>query len=159
MPAQLSADDLNRILARWESYEMPRGVEDKALKLALKVGQKIMDLILFLLAPEVPNEEASRALGKAIGALTLRPFKLCYYIGYELASGNMSREDGTPYLVAATEPIDSFVLEYIATKPEKTLANQESISAITREIARLTGEVSNDLCVLGIENFRKIGYR
>lgn len=155
MSNQISPEDLDTIFRRWNDCDIPDSVEEKATDLSIKVGGAIYDLMLFLLAPNIPDEQASNAIGRAIAALTLRPFKLCYFIGYELASGNIPRECGTPYLMAATEPIDAFVMQYLATKPEKILANQEKVSALSRQIARVTGEVSNDLCILGIENYRR----
>ncbi len=59
------------------------------------------------------DEETAHALGVQTGPIIVQPFLLCYYIGYELASGKMDRSDAGLYLCAATEPINKFVMEIL----------------------------------------------
>ena len=165
MSTNISADDLNQILARWDRYNIPKVVKEKTTELMMKVVDKIGEMI-FLGHFDI---NTTHSLLNTIGEKVTRPFILCYYIGYDLASGKISRLDGTAYLMAATDPIEGFIFkitEFIAlngaTSEEKwkEMAGERSkLEKLSVDTAKLIGEVSNDICILGIENFKKIGYR
>ena len=153
MSIEISADDLNRIIARWSSYDIPMGAPKKINELGMKAVNNIFDMILLL------GDNTDYTLGKELGSIVIRPFLLCYFIGYELASRKMSRADGTLYLIAATDPIDNFALNILGILVAKGIISQEKGMDMASGFAWLLGEASNDICIFGIENFRKIGYR
>lgn len=153
MTKEITRDDLNEIWFRWDSFEKPLGIEDKAWKFTEKLNEKISDMV-FLLGDF--DKKAASALGEQVGAVVTQPFLLCYYIGYELASGKMNRADSSLYLTAATEPIDTFVLKLLEILVGKGITSPEKGRDMAVEIAKLTGEASNNICVLGIENFGKV---
>ena len=103
------------------------------------------------------DKDTAFALGGKMGEVVLRPLLLCYFIGYELASGKMARADGSLYLAAATDPIDDFVLKLLWILVGKEIVSKEKGREMALEIAYLTGEAANNTCVLGIEDFKKIG--
>ena len=156
MTREITDDDLNQILAHWDKYDKPKGVEDKAWKLMGDLYNKISEMLLLLAHPDKNN---ASAFGEQLGAIVTRPALLCYFIGYELASGRISSHDGTGYLMAATKSIDSFVLELLAVLTGKGIISQGKGLVMVMEISKLTGEAANNICCLGIENFGKIRYR
>lgn len=153
MPSKITQDELNEIWLRWDQYEMPRGVENKSWRLLKKLNKKISEMV-FLTGKF--NKQTASMMGEQVGSIVSNSFLLCYYIGYELASGRMPRSDGTPYLAAATDPINEFVLGLLGTLVGNGALSKEEGKRRVLEIANLTGKASNDVCVLGINNFSKI---
>jgi hypothetical protein len=102
------------------------------------------------------DKKTTSALGEQVGAVVSEPFLLCYFIGYELASGKLNHADGSLYLTAATESIDAFVLKLLEILVGNGITSPEKSRDMAIEIAKLTGEAANNICVLGIENFEKV---
>ncbi len=153
MANDISDDDLGRIWNRWHPYSIPSQIEEKAWNLTKKRNAKISDMVFRM--GEFGNHAAA-AMGKKVAETVGRPDVLCYYIGYELASGRMPRDEGTPYLLAATKPIDNMVMTILEALVRFGRVTQQEGSSITLEIAKLTGEAANNLCILGINNFKKL---
>lgn len=104
------------------------------------------------------DKNTGSKLGEQIGTIVFRSLLLCYYIGYELASGKMARSDGTAYLVVATEPIDELILNLLGLLVGNDMISKEEGSKRVIEIADLTGKAANDVCILGIKYFSKIKF-
>lgn len=156
MSANITAQDLDLIFARWNQYDIPIAAKNKVMEHSLKVVDKIFDLITFM---GTFDPGTSYTLGEETSKVVSPSLIACYYIGYELASGRMSRTDGSDYLSAATQPIGNFVLKIVSQLIVRDTSHQEDVRAIALEIAKATGEVSSDICILGIENFRSIGHQ
>lgn len=152
MTKEITQMDLYQIWTRWDDLEKPVGVEDKAWKLTEKLNEKIYNIL------SLGNFDKKTAyeLGKQAGAVITKPLLLCYYIGYELASGKMRHLDSSLYLSAATNPIDNFILELLEILIGNGLVTPEEGKDMAIEIAKLTGEASNNICILGIENYATV---
>lgn len=148
--------ELNKIWLRWDKYNKPRGVENKSWKFTEKVIKKIGEMI-YLIGSFDKN--TASILGEQVGGIVTKPFLMCYYIGYDLASGITSRVNDSFFLAAATEPIDTFVMKLLEILVGKRIISPENGRERVIEIARLTGEAANNICLLGIENFKNIGYK
>jgi hypothetical protein len=153
MNKEITIEDLKQIWLRWDRYNKPWGVENKSWNLTKKLSQKISDL-LFLVSRT--DKKTASKLGERVGTIVSQSFLLCYYIGYELASGGIARDDGTAYLKVATDPIDDFVLRLIGMLVGSGIIGKEEGRKRAIEIAELTGKAANDVCVLGINSFSSI---
>jgi len=153
MDKDITYYDIQQIWKRWDSYNKPRGVDDTYRKVTKKLFQKIFDLLSIV--GRVSRSTAIQ-LEQQAGQIVSESSLSCYYIGYELASGGIARDDGTTYLNAATEPIDAFVLRIVGMIVQSQFLGQEDGRRRAIEIAQLTGKAANDICILGINNFPKI---
>ena len=154
MSTEITVNELNQIWDKWDNYYKPAGVENKAWKHTEKLNGKIADMVFML---DKFDKETASKLGEQVGQVVSRPFLLCYYIGYDLASGQMARANGSNYLAAATAPIDDFVVNILGILVGKGIVSQEKGREMVLEIAKLTGEAANNVCMLGIENFKPVG--
>lgn len=153
MTKKITHKELDKIWARWEKFEKPSGVENKAWELTEKLSEKISNMIFLL---DEFDKKTALALGEQVGTVVARPLLLCYYIGYELTSKKIKPADGSIYLTTATESIDDFVLKLLEILVGKGITSPQKGRDMVIEIAKLTGEVANSICVLGIENFKKL---
>lgn len=152
MTKEITQKDLDGIWARWEKFEKPSGIEDKAWKLTEKLNEKLFDMVSLL--GDIDDETAS-AFGQQIGIVVGQPFLLCFYIGHEFASGKMNSSDVGLHLATATNPIDNFVLQLLKVLVSKGFTSPEKGREMAIEIAELTGEAANKVCDLGIQNFKR----
>ena len=67
MSNDISVDELNRIFVKWEGYEIPSGVSEKAEELSTKVAEKILKMMY--LDDRLNNIDKHRAfeLGQSVG--------------------------------------------------------------------------------------------
>jgi len=154
MPNEIITSDLNQIWIKWDRYDNPSDVMDKAWKHAEKLNNKISEM--FSMLGKFDNTTAN-ALGEKLGEIVARSMLLCYFIGYELASGQMIQASASLYLTKATEPIDDFIGNILEILVRKEIVSQEIGREMALELAKLTGGAANNICVLGIANFKKIG--
>lgn len=154
MSTEISQSELDRIWNRWDYHYKPASAESKAWKYTKKLNSKIAEMVFLL--DDFDKGTASR-LGEQIGQVVAKPFLLCYYIGYDLASGQMARVNGSNYLSAATAPIDDFVVEILEILVGRGIVSQHKGREMALEIAKLTGEAANNICTLGINNFKPVG--
>jgi len=150
---EVSEGELDLVWDRWAKYETPGGVTKKILKIADPLNRKILDLVSML--SKVDQEAASDDHGQ-FEEMAYGLYLLCYYIGYDLAAGKIDRSAVSEYLEAATSSIDRFVLKIFALLIPHGVFGQEKITETAKEIASLTGKVSNNLCILGTKNYQKI---
>jgi hypothetical protein len=152
----ISGEDLKRIWATWQPYGVQHEAQEKTTILILVVVGKIIQMISLIRHSDV---NLSLELLNQCKDTVTNSFLMCYYIGYELASGKMSRADGTPYLLVATKPIEDLVLLIYGILVAKEIIPNNESHKMSIDLAKLIGDTSNDICVLGIDYFRKIGYR
>ncbi len=155
MTQEITENELNQILLRWQRYGNPSDIKNKAWKISEKLIKKISHMTMLIANFD---KETAHTLGVQMGAIIVPPFLLCYYIGYELASGKMTRSDATLYLCAATESINTFVMEILAILVGNGITSFVTGQEMALEIAQLAGEVSSDICVLGIEDFKVVRF-
>ena len=150
MKKEITNNDLHQIWFRWDGLDKPPRIEDKAWEFTRKLNELVFDMLSML---GNFDKETAYKLGQELGVVFTKPFLLCYYIGYELASGGIDRAEVAPYLVAATEPVDNFVLKLVETLAVKGIVSLEKGRDMAVEIAILTGEAANNICILGINYF------
>ena len=102
----VSQDDLQKVWAVWRPYGVHPDAQDKVTKLTLAVLNKIVAMIKLVKRSDPPT--AFRLLDLCKDAVST-PFLLCYYIGYALGSGQLTRDLGAIYLVSATGSLAAFV--------------------------------------------------
>ena len=78
MPNEIITSDLNQIWIKWDRYDKPSDVMDKAWKHAEKLNNKISEM--FSMLGKFDNTTAN-ALGEKLGEIVARSMLLCYFIG------------------------------------------------------------------------------
>lgn len=156
MPSDVSADVLYDIYTKWLAYDLPTGVNEQVIALSSQVIEKIGDVIFAIYQFD---EKAGYELGEKTAEVVTPALMLCYFVGYELASGKMQREDGTDYLIAATKPIQSFILGNVSALAKRGIPVEDNNKKVLMDTAKMVGDIANELCVLGIKNFRSIKYK
>jgi len=156
MPSDISPDVLYTMYTKWLAYDLPSGVQEKIEALSSQVMESIGDVIFAIYQFD---EKTGYEFGEKTAEVVMPALMLCYFIGYELASGKMQRKDGTDYLIAATEPIQSFILGNVSALAKQGIPIQDNHKKELMVTAKLVGDMANELCVLGIDNFTHVNYR
>jgi hypothetical protein len=153
MPNKISADDLSQIFEKWIILGLPPEAKERFKEYVLKATEKIGDMV-FLMGQF--DTETAFELGNKTSQIVGHPFILCYFIGYEYASGNIARNHLDSYLIAATEPVETFVLEIFKYLLDQGLTSPDDGKKMSLETAKVIGSVATEICVLGVENFKKL---
>ena len=66
----------------------------------------------------------------------------------------MAKSNASSYILAATELVETFVLEIFRYLLTQGLTTPEDGKKMAMETANLIGEVANEICILGVENFK-----
>ena len=156
MPTNITPDVLYDMYTKWLAYELPSGVNEKIKALSNQVVESIGEVIFAIYQWD---EKTGSEFAKKTVEAVLPPLILCYFIGYELASGKMQRKDENDYLIAATEPIQSFILGNVNALAKQGIPVQDNNKKELMNTAKLVGDIANELCVLGIDNFRHVNYK
>lgn len=96
------------------------------------------------------------SFGGQMVAIVGPPMVRCYYLGYEMAAGNVRREDGNDYLLAAIDPIEDFVIEVTGTLMESGKVSEEIGKNLLKTIVDQTINAGNEHIILGIDNYHSV---
>jgi hypothetical protein len=152
---QLRQKDLLVFEAKWKNVRSPKGIEDKSRNIAKPLINSIGDM--WWKAGLRMEQSAWENLGAQMVAIVGPPMVRCYYLGYEMAAGNVRREDGNDYLLAAIDPIENFVIEVTGTLMESGKVSEEVGKNLVDAIVAQAITAGNEHIILGINNYHKVG--
>jgi hypothetical protein len=152
MHNQISPDALGQIFERWKPIGLPSEAMKRFKEYTLKATEKIGDMVLLM--GEFDNHKAFE-LGEKVSQIVAHPFLLCYFIGYEYASGNIARNHLNSYILAATEPIGAFVMEIFEYLLDQGLTTPDNGKKMALETVKVISDITTEICILGVENFKK----
>ena len=151
MNSTVTQDNLEKIRQKWDSYKKPADSEYMAWKLIEQTCLKIQEEIF---QPGYADAQSAEKLRERLEEIILPCFLLCYSIGLDLAAGEMASRDSSAYLMAATSPIDEFVVGSLEETPgTNDLTIQEERRCRVKKIAAFAGKAANDVCILGIYDY------
>jgi hypothetical protein len=103
MHPEVSEEAAAEVRARWEKSDLPEGTSATIAQLARRLLQGFfppLDLA------GINDAKTGETLGVHLGRVCVPALLVSYHIGYDLAVGRLSREDGARYLNAATRIVD-----------------------------------------------------
>ena len=98
-------------------------------------------------------ESLGEQMGKIVGPCMVR----CYYLGYEMAAGNVERQEVNDYLLVATDPIETFLVGTIRIFVEKGRVSGEVGANLVKTMVVQAINTGNEHIILGINNYHKVG--
>lgn len=140
---------------KWKNVRLPRGVDRKTVKLIKPLTKSIHEM-WFKGGLRLSRRDWI-SLGEQMALIIHPPMFRCYYLGYEMAAGNVERREGNDFLLRAVEPIEKFAAQITGTFVVKGRIREDEGISIVKKIVTRSIEAGNEHIILGIENYRKVG--
>jgi hypothetical protein len=139
---------------KWKNKKLPWGVMGKSAKIGNALINSIHDM--WWDAGIRLDKSGWISMGEQIAAIIEPCMKKCYYLGYEMAAGNVQRGDGNDYLLSAVEPIENFAIEITGILVLQGHLNKDAGVNFAKIIVSQAILAGNDHIILGIDNYHKV---
>lgn len=136
---------------KWKKKEIPKEIQEKSFSIVQRMIASLQNLLIVGGIPIDKNIEKS--MMEMFISLIVPCVRRCFYIGIELASGNIPKEDGDKFMNLAINPINEFVILFMEVFQEKGTLSKLQSEELINMLNPIIIDIGNQHIILGIKDY------